>query len=497
MIITGSILVSQAISKRLKKIRNLVLRKIIESKTTLFILLRYVSFGLKLVNAFLFAKYLGPYHFGIYSLYVLIGQYFNYGSLGTNYSYTAYMSDKSESDDLKDNLWPNTITLNITSSLLLIAGAVAYVIFFEANTQLLLLTALIASMVNINTLFVNLFRIYGKLLLINLNDILIPFSYLLLIILLKEKLQVETIFWLQLTLVGILMIFFISFSPEKLKIQYRIKIQKLLLSRGLKLFIYYVGFQLILISSRTVVSFYYSEEDLGFYTLANSLSKSLNQLSSILIFLFFPKIIEIISLKKNDSERIDFVREARNIFCSGFYLMIFIACFGLPFILNWIPEYKSISRPFILLIAAQAIFAIGFGYTMFLIWKRQEKSLIISVISALVFNITLSFIIALTNQEYIFITLSVLISSIVYVMQIIYYSTRLLPERRPLSWVTKEIPLGLIIPILLLVLGIIFEYIFISQILGLGTFLIMNFKRLKDVVRKVFSVLTSKNLFIK
>ena len=95
--------------------------QLIFAPSSVYVIIRYVTYAMQFVNAVLLARYLDVFYFGIYSFIMLAMQYMSYSNLGINESlnteYAAHKNDMSRLNDIWNNAWSINILLNIVIAL--------------------------------------------------------------------------------------------------------------------------------------------------------------------------------------------------------------------------------------------------------------------------------------------------------------------------------------------------------------------------------------------
>ena len=170
---------------------------VVSSPSVIYVILRYVTYFLAFVNALLLAKYLGGYEYGIYSFVLLIVSYMAYANLGINESLnTEYSKYKNtlRANKIWDTAWSLNLLICLAVSLLWCAVTVLDSDLF-ANYHfrdygyLLIVTCLV---INLGRIYITYYKLFGKLLKLNIQQILPNITILVLCLVFKTDITVNT-----------------------------------------------------------------------------------------------------------------------------------------------------------------------------------------------------------------------------------------------------------------------------------------------------------------
>ncbi|WP_142784472.1 lipopolysaccharide biosynthesis protein [Changchengzhania lutea] len=478
---------------------NQLVMRFFRSPIIQYIGTRYLTFGIQFINSVLIAKYLGVYYFGIYSFISLINQYLAYTAMAPAYSLNALLSVRKNDKTNSVDLWRNSVLI-----LLLIVGIVTAswitLFIFSPNTfskyqfhDFYILVLIIFVFSSLNSLYTNLYRTYGLLGKINLNQFVIPFFQFLVLFFAKEE---ELLYYLLMGTIVANVFSFIVYStnpPLKVGLQFKKPIFSELLTRGVNLLLYNVSFYLILLSSRTVVSIYYSAEELGFYTLAVNLSNAVFMIVGSFSFVLFPKLLNKFH-NTCPTEAQKLLNNIRSIYIASCYLLTYLGFFAIPLLELLLPQYKQAMPAFKILLLAQLILNNNFGYSILLIAKKKERFMtyyaligifIITVISLLFIKIDLSFL---------FVALSVAIGLTYYCVSITQKAYIEMNQKLGIKKMFQELfPIYYLIPFLVLVISVLIKENIFTPYISFIIFIFMNKKNLFEGYKRGVVFLTDRN----
>lgn len=465
-----------------------------------YVFLRYFTFGLQFLSIMLIAKALGEHQYGIYSFILLVLQYYAYHNLGVNFSLNKSIAIKKSNEKLVKLLWGNAMLIGtICSFILLLVGALLY--FFPIASleskynfsNYAIITSIIGVLTSYNNLFLIIYRIHGKLSKINLFQAIVPSAILLVAAFYWNSANVNHILFATVMAHLISLVVFIHKSPNPLRIIYNKLIFRSLVYRGFHLLMYNVSFYFILVSARTLVSVYYSVEELGYYTLANSFCIAVVLSGKAFSFIFFPKLINRFA-KNTHNENIALIERIRSIYISLLNLVVILSLIILPVITYFIPEYRDILYVYKILIIAQIIFNNAFGYSTYLISSNKENILMRSGFMAIGTVLIIGYFFTLLGFGFQYIAVAVIFAALVYTFIVLYFANKKL-NKYPVffSLVRHEFPIRLLIPMMIITVAVIANENIYLPTLALIAFMWLNRNHIKGIVLEAKKVILDKN----
>lgn len=365
---------------------------LLKSPASLYVILRYLTYGLQFVNSILLVNVLGEYSYGIYGFILMFTLYFIYLNLGVNDSLNAEYAINKDNLSVRNDLWNNAISLSICWYSFIIVGSL--ILLFEYPDILikyefigygvLLILACVAH--NFSIFYATLYRIYGKTLKVNIEQILPQIGILILIIGGKSIASITSIVIVILSANVISLILYIHNPPEKFSFSLNIKVIKLLLSRGVSLLLYNLSFQLLTMLALMFVSAIFSVEQMGCYSLANSITNGVLMAGGAFLFIFFPKIINKMGQSKENGKRlIEKFKDIYIVFIDFISIVSIICVWGLSFAY---PAYgTTLLKLYIFLIVGRIINNSCIGFSTYLISVKKEKLLVICGISSILLSV--------------------------------------------------------------------------------------------------------------
>ncbi len=483
---------------KLVKIKNLF-SSILKSPIAQYIGIRYLTYGLQFVNAILIAKYLGVFYFGIYSFLLLINQYLTYVGITPSYSLNAILSTKKSDELFSKNLWNNALFLNILIIGFILFTSLTIIVFFPVIfskflfKEYIIYVLFIFALSSLNNLFINLYRTYGLLQKINFNQLIVPAIQFFVMFFAKEK---ELLSYLLLGTISanlLSLILFLHKIPLNGGIAYKKEIFLELLKRGFHLLLYNVSFYLILLSSRTIVSIYYTTEELGLYTLAVNLSSAVFMVVGAFSFVLYPKFLNKFFISSNTVIK-NLLFTISSIYITGCYLLTYLGFFAIPLVKYLLPQYETALPAFKVLLLTQLILNNNFGYSLLLVARKKERFLTKYALITLTITLITSIIFTHTGLPLITMALAVLIGFLFYNINITKQAFIEISQKVNIKIVLNEIfPVYYLLPILIMALSIIINDDYYFPILSFVIFSIMNKGRILNFWQKMNSILIKKD----
>lgn len=419
--------------------------------------------------------------------------------MAPSYSLNTILSTEKENKKYSVLLWQNSIFLvcilvsgAIGFSLLILNFFPHYFVKYNFNEYAFLLF-LIFGLTSLNHLFVNLYRSYGLLKKINFFELIIPLFQLVILFTATEK---KLLYFLLLgTILGncISLILFVNRPPLKIGITYTKNIFRKLFLRGFHLLLFNISFSLILISSRTIVSFFYAPEELGFYTFAVNLSNAVFMIVGAFGFILYPKLLNKFH-SNNNIETKQLLKKIRSLYITGCFLLTFLGFCSIPFLEFFLPNYISAITVFKILLVTQLILNNTFGYNILLISKGKEKLMTINALWSISLIIGISLIFVYFNLSFSFIAIAVSFGFIFYCLRITSQAlSEVGGDGRFMNVIAQILPYYYLFPIALLILSIIINDDYYLPLISCITFLVLNLKKVRSVKNKLRYLILDNN----
>lgn len=472
--------------------------RIPNSPSLWYVFLRYITYAIQFINSILLANYLGVYGFGIYGFILLLQQYLSYTNLGINESLNTDFALKKHSRFLPPLIWDCAWSINLLLILLVfLAGIVLLVCWpgmfqkYEYSSYALLLLGANAFM-NANKLYITFYKLYGRMQKINFQQFMPNALLLLLTLIYKERITVVTIVWALLIGNIIPFIWFRIGLPLRFHFRLHRIITLRLLKRGVSLLLYNLSFYFILVAASSIVSIFYTVEELGAYSFSNTLSNAVIMAGGAFLFIFYPKMIYKLGLK-DKAEVQAFLKRIRYIYILCIDLVALLSVLLIPFLVYIAPDYETTVNIFKILIIARIIMNATSGYATLLVATRQEPVLIVYGILAIAIIIVSGCCIGFLHLGIENIAWSVVIASLCYTYLVVRKGILHFSPASVYGILKEIFDKGNLLALFCICLSILINNAFVIPFIGILLFLYLNKTRLKETFLSVMEIIRNKN----
>jgi O-antigen/teichoic acid export membrane protein len=476
------------------------IKAIASNKVMLYLTSRYATYFIQFLTSIFLAVKFGPYYFGIWGFILLLINYINCINFGISNSVNILLVQNKNNVDHEKNIVANSLILIGLLSLLIIILAIYYSIFgikafekYEIGNYFYII-CIIGIGFHFNSLFGTIYRVKNRLFELAFFQSIVPILLFLSLFFATGKALLQLLLSMYLIAeVAALIIFIINKKIPwggKPSIKWSLQV----LSKGFYLFIYNMCFFFIIISTRTIISIFYSVEDFGYFTFSYTLANSMLLFLQALSIIIFPKIID--KLYSHNKENIKNILNILNVnYITLSYGLMFLALIGFPIFIYFIPKYQETLKELNLIAITVLLYTNSFGYRAYLMAQNQEKRLSIISLFSLCLNIALGLIIVLLfKATYEYVIIATLVSYFIYSYLLVKFARRKLGEKTiPIYVIFDFFPLRLLIPYILAVVIIIMklEYLIFIPFL---TFLILNRIELKQIITTITTIISRPSI---
>ena len=468
------------------------LKQALANKVVRFIFSRYFTYLIQFVNSLLIALYLGPYNLGRWGFITLVVQYFAQINFGIPHALNAIVSVAKHNEKYVGWIFNTVLTLTCILCLLVVTLFLAtYWFTIDIGSQyefkeFLPLVCGIVVLNYCNSIFSNLFRVYNKLFEIAFSQSVFP-CLMLAAVLFGNGEQL-----LNYLVAANLIAFFVSFalffynSPVKIKPMFPLGLVKIIARRALFLFIYNSSFYLIMISTRSIVSSFYSVTEFGFFTFSFTLANVILLLFESFSFLIYPKTINRLS-KAGEQESINILEKIRTDFLTMSHGVVHIVILSFPIFILFFPSYSTAVTGFRLIALTLVLYTNCFGYSSLLVAKGKERLLAYTAALSLILNLGLGFFFAgYINVSSDLVILSTTITYLVYLLLINYSGRKLLKVKNHfLQLVASAFPVRILVPYCLAMFFTILKLDSLWYISSFAVYILLN----RSTIFGIFSLL--------
>jgi O-antigen/teichoic acid export membrane protein len=443
---------------------------------------------------------LGPYNFGIWGFILLLLTYFDLINLGIPHSITVLLvQHKNEKEKVK-NYETTSMFLNGILGLGVVVLAIYYYFFGIASFEkyqtgnLFYIVCLIAIFAYFNNLFSKIYRVKGRIFEIGFFQAIIPVLAFISIFCAKnrELLYVLLIAYLFGQIISIIL--FIRGKKMSFNGKYNVKDAKTILNKGFFLFVYSSCFYFIVLSTRTIVSMYYSVEQFGYFTFAYTLANAVLLLLEAFSYLITPKLID--KVNSPDIKQVEAtIKSLRINYVSLSHLLMYLAMMCFPILLYLIPKYSQTLSVLNLTALTLLLYTNSFGYISLLMARNKEKIIAANSFIVMLINIILALLLVkIFHVKYSFVIIATMFSYLIYSYLLVYSGKKELHQNRNFIAVMKDcFPINLFLPFVVAVIIIsmdIQQFIFISGIV----FFLLNISTMKEIFQSLKKILKNPNI---
>ncbi len=456
---------------------------------------RYATYFIQFINSLFIAVYLGPYYLGIWGFIVLVIDYISQLNLGIQHSVNVIISINKEKEEYVQKIIGNGISMFIGLSFMVI-------LFFVVNavtglkigekysmSSYVIPICLIGILTHFNGIFSNVFRVYGKLFAIALNQSLYPLLILFLIPFFREQNLLWAMVFANCAAVTVCFVLFIATTPVKFKPLFNLRLMKKIQIKGWHLFIYNTATYFILLTTRTFISDNYSVKQFGYFSFSFALANAILLLFRSVQYLITPKLLNRFATSTTEHilSILDWLRTAYITFP---HVVVHLAIAVFPLFLRFFPQYQPASTVFKLIALTVVVSVNASGYIDLNTARGKEKQLGKVAFAVLLLNISLSALFILwLSIHFDWAIVSTLLSYVVYVYVMGYLGRKELGLPTSFFKVAADIfPVKMLVPFVCSLLLIAFSAQDIYFVIPLILSLFMNreeIRRIKGIAKEM------------
>jgi len=476
------------------------IKKILSNKVILYLLSRYTTYFIQLITSIIIAVKLGPFYYGIWGFILLLINYFQIFNFGVSNSIGILMVQyKNDNHKVNDFIKSSFLLIGLLSFIVVIIAFYYYFIgipFFSKYKigNLFYFVCLIAIMSYFNFLLLSIYRVKNRLFEIAFFQSIIPLLIFILVFIFQEEILLKSLIGAYLFGHLLSLILFLKGKTLPKNGNVNIRYASIIINKGFYLFIYNLCFYLIIISSKTIISIFYSVEEFGIFTFSYTLANALMLLLEAFSFLVFPKIIDKLN-SDNPIIVVNNINVIRTNYVTLAHGFVYLALIFFPLIIKLLPKFHDAYLSLSLLSLTIVLYTNSFGYNTYLLAKNNEK--IVSKVS--LFSLFLNIIISLLLVYLFKVRFEVLIFAISFSYLFYGYfciysgKKRLNYDLSFINIIFDFIPYRLLIPYLFAIFIVLLKEPFLN-FFPFFIFIILNFQNLKEILRTIKQIVNRPNL---
>jgi len=472
-----------------------VLKTVIKNKAIHYVFSRYATYGIQFVNSLFIAAYLGPYYLGVWGFINLILQYLAQINFGISPSVNAIIAIHKDKEWYVQKVIGTAITMLFALSLIVVLFFVTIDCVglnigskynFSIYAPLVVITGILS---HFNTLFANIFRVYGKVIEIAINQSSLPVLTLIVILVFRGENLIWALVGINLLSAVISLLIYILRRPVSFKPALISRLTKEIQVKGWHLFVYNTSFHFIIISTRSFVSLSYSIEEFGYFTFAFTLANVALLLLESISFLVYPKLLNRLSSGSNKST-IKLLDQVRDTYIVTSHFLIHIAILLFPVFLLFFPQYSQSVKAFSLIALTIVLYTNSFGYSGLLISKNKEKELGYLALFSLGVNIVLAYTLSsIICVPFVYVIISTMTSYFIYVFLLSRKSRKLVNLDSSFFKVLKDVfPANLMLPYFTSIIFVFMalpEWLFVMPVILFVSLNYRSFINIKLTVKNI------------
>jgi O-antigen/teichoic acid export membrane protein len=468
------------------------IESIIRNKVLRYVFSRYATYVIQFINSLIIAVYLGPYYLGIWGFINLILQYLSQINLGIAHSTNAIIAIH------KNNEWYVQKVIGVSFTMLMGLSIMA-ILFFSVSqifgfnigdkyefSKYAPIVLMIGILNYFNVLLSNIYRVYGRLFEIAFNQSIFPILMMVVILFFKGQNLLSALVITNYLAFLLSFVFYLIKSPVKIRVLFIKRLFKKIQIKGWHLFVYNSSFYLIMISTRSFISSYYSINEFGYFTFAFTLAHVALLLLESFSFIIYPKMLN--RLSSGTTEMIDSLLEKiRSSYITTSHLLIHIVIVFYPLFFWLFPQYEQSKQPFRLLSLTLVLYTNSFGYSGLLIAKGKEKILGYIALASLFINVLMAYLLVrVFDIPFTDVILGTMFTYFCLVFAICCFGRKILCLPCKISLILKNMfPLQFFIPYILNLYMVLFQIPDVYFVITVILFLICNYKNIINL-KKVF-----------
>ena len=455
---------------------------------------RYLVMAIQFFASIFIAVKLGSYHFGIWSFIILlisIGSIFNWG-IGN--AITIFYVQNKEDRELCNKYIFNSVLLVFITFIppLLILGydRIIGIHIFEKYHIGNLIYAIIATIMlqYLCSFFTNIFRVKNKLIEIVIQQSFWPICMFLLIFCASGETLLYCLTYSYTASSLLVVVMFICRRQIPWGGTADVGIMKKIAAKGFYLFMYNVCFMLIVFTTKFQISNFYSVEEFGYFAFAFTLAQGIMLLLDSVIFLMFPKMIDM--LKGSDTQQIIAgITLLRKNYILPLHLLFYTVLAASPIFFYFLPQYSKSFKPFVLILCTLIMYSHCFGYNSYLLAQNKEREFSCIALGALLLNNLLVYIFCITKCRFEYAILGTLITYIIYSFAVNCYAMYCLSEHSIKNYFVQNLPASLLLYMFTLFLTLTDSSAGKFFVITLILFIAFNIKRLKELCENVLTLI--------
>ncbi|WP_271808473.1 lipopolysaccharide biosynthesis protein [Clostridium beijerinckii] len=452
-------------------------------------LIKYIALAIGFLKGLVNARVLGPELLGVLGNLILILGYCGYANLGiTNSMNREYVVYEDDNKEKAESVLNTSFTFLVYLSLLfIIFSIISFYMYKNTYGIYLSLVFVIAIFEQFKNFFTSYFRLKDDYEMINKIEVIYNIILFALTVLLIFNWKILGVL-VAMLLCDIVIMYIGIKNMERVKIQIEKDILKALISLGVPLLIYNLGFYILTTIDRLIIIKYYTNEALGYYTFANTIVTATLVFITSFLFLLYPKALKTFNEKKSNgiSEKLFFYTKILELGCVLLFIMGLIGI--TPFIYLLLPKYEASIVIYNILVLAVIMNYISYFANTYIASNKKQMYLVYLQIISIILNFTLNIIFVKLGFGVIGVVVGTLITNTIY--SFIQYMIFLKLNTKKMNFrktyiIYRKIIIFSAIQVILVLLKVNYLISIISTILITLVFYFNDIKNIKNYIRYI------------
>lgn len=475
-----------------------LLKKAFTNPAIIYMISRYGTYIIQFINSLFIAVFLGPYYLGIWGFITLVIGYIGQINFGVSHSVNVIISVNKQ-----DEAYVKKMIGNGISMILILCFAVLVFLSMEklgiiqigtrySFSKYILPVTVVALLTHVNGYFSNIFRVFGKIYAIAINQSLYPIIVLFLIPFFRGESLLWAMLWANSAAFVISFILYLIQMPVEIKPLIDWSIFKFIQIKGWHLFIYNTSFYLILLTTKSFISSNYEVKEFGYFTFSYSLANVILLLLNSISFLVFPKLLNRFANSTNE-QTANILNSVRAAYISLSHLLIHFVIMLFPVFLLFFSDYSASSSVFKFTALTVVLYTNSFGYQGVLMARGKEKQIAIIAFSALMLNIALAAILVyVVKVPFSMVIVATLLSYLIYVFVLGIFGRKIIMLKTNFITVLRDVyPWRMMVPF---IISLALAFLTVPEIYFIIPFLLYVVLNFRDLLKiKEVSLQVIKN----
>ena len=474
--------------------------KLLKNNIVWYVSTRYVTYVLTFIVNMYVALFLGPEIYGVWSFFLLVFWYFNITDFGVPQSVQVLLVQNKNEKRRSADIEKTGLFLMFIISILCMVVAIIYFVFGSIeitqvhNFDWMFYAICICAFINFyNSLYEKIYRCKNRLFEIAYKQSsVVIFMAIAVLTSQKELLGALVISYLIWCITSLALFLFrggSNFSGSFSK-----AIAYAILNKGIFLFFSFSGFMLIMMSTKTMISTYYSLEEFGLFSFAYYIGHAIYNCLLAFSTVTITKLIDRYHSPDNNVV-LSTIAIVRDNYVSLFHGVIYFAMVFFPFVLTIVPQYSESLVCMNLCALMMLCYVNSFGYSTYLVAINKERKLSFIAISSFVLNIILGlFLVKVLYVPYELAIICTMCAYFYYTIMCTFWGRKEL--HLPVSFWTVIIdsfPVRLLIPFIVAVI-VSFSKSQILVAIPFILFVLLNIKTIKSMVNTIRILLNNSKV---